>query len=133
MIAMYRRKRALAAWALANGFKALGKSLPKEIDLSPTDLIWASAFWNVYEGTVRNLRVVIFDCRIGRGKGSWCRTGIAVQTPTDPFRGPVFRSPNVDTAGDWQILYAPRNNDGVHFTSGLMPVDEIGGNLQSIR
>ena len=72
------RQRSLAMKQVASKFRFvfLGKALPRSLILETTGLQRISSCWNVIDGERDGLRILIFDCRIGEGKGSWRRTVI---------------------------------------------------------
>jgi hypothetical protein len=61
-----------------------------------------SATWNVLEGLQNGIPFIVFDCRMGTGKGSWRRTVIAARTSRDVFvTVPSDFSYTVDQSGEW--------------------------------
>lgn len=61
------------------------------------------------EGEINGVRFVIFDCRIGRGKGSWRRTVIAAKSNADIFASvPIMLDLTSEPAGEWTVLYKPK-------------------------
>src|SRR4051794_23209174 len=79
----FRRAAAITALASRLGFTCIGSAFPHSLTLHGTPLENATSVWNVIDGDRHGLRVVAFDCRIGRGKGSWLRSAIAVESDKD--------------------------------------------------
>jgi hypothetical protein len=126
-----RRDAALRDLAIRRGFTYLGDALPRSLTLHGTALGGATSIWNVIAADRGAIRLVSFDCRIGSGKGSWRRTGLAAQGPRDLFGVPRFTSHlTVERSGDWNIMYEPKTL--TPFSSGLMPISEIEAHLDSI-
>jgi len=126
-----KRNAKLREMAARRGFTCLGQTPPRLFTLRGTQLGRARSIWNIIDGDCGGIRVISFDCHVGRGKGSWRRTAIAAQGPPD-----VFGTSNVDLTvercGEWSLLYEP-----YRFTpfapTGLMPVSELESRLDSIR
>ena len=75
--------------------------------------------------------MIAFDCRIGRGKGSFRRTAIAALGPRDVFGAAKFISDlAVARSGDWAIMYEVETIS--LNPPGLMPVPELEAHLDSI-
>ena len=127
-----RRTRQLREWASHNGFTSLGKALPKSIDPKGSGIGGVSSVWNVYERQGDGAHIVLFDCRIGRGKGSSRRTVIAAEASRDVFDTvPLEVGMTVDHQENWQILY--RSLVPSYGLRPLMPVDEIKARIRAIR
>jgi hypothetical protein len=83
----------------------------------------------VIDGERNGLRILIFDCRIGEGKGSWRRTVIVAQGNPDIFRNvPFVLNLSIEQTGDWTVLYEPKSL-GI-YPPGLMATTEIEALLQ---
>jgi hypothetical protein len=110
-------------------FVFLGKALPRSLVLVRTGLERISSCWNVIDGQRDGVRIVIFDCRIGEGKGSWRRTIVAAEGKPDIFRAvPFVLELSNEQAGDWTLLYQPKSY-GI-LPPGLMATSEIEALLQ---
>lgn len=125
-----RRSSAIRSLAARLGFHCLAE-LPMDLSLSRTPLSRVSEIWNVIGGERNGVKVVVFDCRIGTGKGSWRRTVIATQSETEAFGAEVFNLDlSVDRLGNWAFLYEPKALSFV--PRGLMPVSEVEAHLSAI-
>lgn len=127
------RQRATAIRALAGRlrFHYIGDALPLSLSLRGTPFDGASKVWNVIGGECHKTRVIVFDCRIGSGKGSWRRTVIAAETDADIFGVVHFdRDLTVERSGDWMLLYEPKAVSLI--PPRLMSVDEIEAHLNAI-
>jgi|HubBroStandDraft_6_1064221.scaffolds.fasta_scaffold1212572_1 hypothetical protein len=125
------RRRSLALRQLASKlrFVYLGKALPSSLILETTGLKGISSCWNVIDGERNGLRILIFDCRIGEGKGSWRRTVVAAQGNPYIFRNvPFVLNLSSEQTGDWTVLYQPKSF-GI-YPPGLMATTEIEALLQ---
>ena len=130
---LHERKRdaALRAMVIRRRFTYIGRALPRSLTLHGTPLERVSSIWNVIEGDCGGIRVIAFDCRIGRGKGSWRRTAIAAQGPRDVFGAAKFISDfTVARSGDWAVMYEQETISLL--TPGLMPVRELEAHFDSI-
>jgi hypothetical protein len=128
------RKRAKSMVTLADrlGLKMWGDRLPPELTLAGTPIADASATWNVMEGKQNGVPIIVFDCRMGRGKGSWRRTVIAARSSRDVFASvPSESSYTVDRAGEWVVLYAPKR--GFAVGRSLMPLSELEARLSTVE
>jgi hypothetical protein len=82
------------------------------------------------DGERNGLRILIFDCRIGEGKGNWRRTVIAAQGNPDIFRNvPLLLNLSREQTGDWTVLYQPKS---CGIPPGLIATTEIEALLQLI-
>lgn len=125
-----RRSAAIRSLAARLGFHCLAE-LPMDLSLSRTLLSRVSEIWNVIGGERNGVKVVVFDCRIGTGKGSWCRTVIATQSESETFGAEVFNLDlSVDRLGNWTFLYEPKALSFV--PRGLMPASEVEAHLSAI-
>jgi len=106
------------------------KDLPATLTLADTELaggMLQRGARGIYNGT----EVVIFDCRIGQGKGSWSRTVIAARSPEMVFGAEVFDPDlRIGRAGEWLLLYRPK--EFFRIRAGWMSVAEIEAQLKSI-
>ena len=126
------RTAAIRAMAKRYGFVFLGTELPRSLTLRGTALDRSSSIWNVIDGERYGIRVVAFDCRIGSGKGSWRRTVIAAQSPSDLFNAvPFNRDLTVDRSGGWAILYQPWGYSVI--PPGLMSIAELEAHLEALE
>jgi hypothetical protein len=124
-----RRAAAIKALAARLGFSPPEETLPRSLSFVGTGLEAVSSTWNVIEGKSHGIRIVVFDCQIGIGKGSCLRTVIAAQASTDIFGmfNPEF---TVERSGDWAIFYRPRTMG--RLPSGVMPVAEMEARLSAL-
>ena len=96
-----RRTKHLATLASSLGLKAWGDQLPSDLSLAGTPMAYRSATWNIFYGVQNGIRFIVFDCRMGTGKGSWRRTVIAARTSRDVFATvPSESSYTVDQCGE---------------------------------
>ncbi|WP_109485085.1 hypothetical protein [Occallatibacter savannae] len=129
----YQRRRARELTKLANtlGLKPWGEKLPLAVSLAGTPIADRSATWNVFEGVRNGIPFVVFDCRIGTGKGSWQRTVIAARTGRDVFATvPSDFSYAVDRSGEWMVFYSPKTLS--FFGEGLMPIAELEARISTL-
>lgn len=122
--------RALAFRSLARefGFARLNKRLPEALSLYGTPFAHRRLTWNVLDGERDKLRVVVFDCQIGEGNGSWQGTVIAIRTgPTSMDSAKFDPRMKVDNSGGWSVFYYPSR-----LKLKLMPVKELRAHLNSI-
>ena len=86
---------------------------------------------NFIEGSCDGVRVVAFDCRNGRGKGSWSTTVIAAEKSGDVIGGLVYDSDRtLDQAGNWLVVHQPKFPSLV---PKRIPVRELEARITSIR
>ena len=132
VVALRRRHRAAEMRKLAarTGLCYLGRGVPKSLTLDGTALLPTTAIWNLVDGDRRGIRVMAFDCRVGAGKGSWCRTVIATDASADRLTATRF-NPDlaVERSGKWAVVYQSKTP---LTRSGLMPVDEVEAHLNAI-
>ena len=127
----WRRNQMMLMLMSSLGLKSWGNQLPPALSLTGTPMAHTSAIWNVMEGERSGIPFVVFDCRMGAGKGSWRRTIIAARSGRDVFATvPSESSYTVDRCGDWMILYAPKR--GFIVGSSLMPISELVARLKSL-
>ena len=124
------RDKAIKRVAVERGFIA-DKDIPASMNFRETGLAGVSSTWNVIHGDQNGAFVIAFDCRIGKGKGSWRRTVIAARSSREVFGSAKFdTSLVVERAGEWTILYRPKKlslSDG-----GLMPAEEIKAHVENV-
>ena len=126
-----RRAREMARLASSLGLKAWGNQLPQDLSLAGTPMADRSAIWNVLEGVQNGIPVIVFDCRIGTGKGSWRRTVIAARANRDVFATvPSDASYTVDQSGDWMVFYSPKTMS--FLGQRLMPISELEARLSTL-
>jgi len=126
-----KRARDMARLASALGLKPWGDKLPSDLSLTGTPFADRSATWNVLEGVQNGIPFIVFDCRIGTGKGSWQRTVIAARTNRDVFATvPSDFSYTVDKSGDWMIFYSPKTLSFVG--QKLMPIAELEARISTL-
>jgi hypothetical protein len=126
-----RRSAAIRALAIRSGFNYLGSALPRSLTLNGTPIDSATSTWNVIDGERHGVRIVVFDCQIGTGKGSWRRTVIAAESAADVFGVVSFNHElKADRSGKWLILYQPKTVSLI--PPGLMPIAELETHLSSI-
>jgi hypothetical protein len=126
-----KRAKQIAILASTRGFKGWGDRLPAELTLVGTPIANRSATWNAFEGVQNGIPFIVFDCRIGTGKGSWRRTVIAARADRDVFvTVPSDSSYTVDQSGEWMILYSPKTAS--LFGRGLMPIAELEARLSTL-
>ncbi len=122
--------RAFAFRRLAKefGFSRLNKRLPEALSLYGTPFAHRQLTWNVIDGERHTLRVVVFDCQIGEGEGSWKRTVIAIRTGSSTMDAAKFDTRvKVENSGGWSVFYYPWA-----LKLGLVPVKELRAHLTSI-
>jgi hypothetical protein len=126
-----KRTKHLATLASNLGLKAWGDQLPSDLSLVGTPMAYRSATWNVFEGIQNGIRFIVFDCRMGTGKGSWRRTVIAARTNRDVFATvPSESSYTVDQCGEWMVFYSPKAVS--FFGPFLMPIAELEARLSTL-
>jgi hypothetical protein len=128
------RQRSLALRQVASKFHFvfLGKALPASLDITATGLERMSSCWNVMDGELNGTRIVVFDCRIGEGKGSWRRTVIAAKSNTEFFKMvPFVLDLRSEPAGEWALLYQPKAYRII--PPRLMAVSELDLLLELLR
>ena len=127
----WRRAKGMARLASTLGLKAWGNQLPADLSLAGTPMANRSATWNVLEGVQKGIPFVVFDCRIGTGRGSWRRTVIAARASRDVFATvPSDHSYTVDQSGEWMVFYSPKTMS--FFGQRLMPISELEARLSTL-
>lgn len=114
------RARAMRTLAARWGFQYIGPPAPKWRNRSYPEnspplpsrfrLIWNPSgreithVWNLIEGQQNGVSLVVFDCILGKGKGSSYCTLIASQTEQNPF-GTVTSPDRLIQSHGWTILH----------------------------
>src|SRR5260370_37331781 len=80
-----QRTKLIREFALRMGFSFLGHSLPKSYPMQHTSSRLAHSICRVMTGDRRNKEVLLFDCRLGHGKGTFSRTVVAVRGEPSDF------------------------------------------------
>ena len=110
------------------GFTYLRQRLPEALSLYGTLVAHRRFTWNVIDGERSQMRVIVFDCQVGEGQGSWRRTVIATKGGSNAISAANFKSGmKVDSSGGWEIRYYPQE-----VKRGLMPISELKTILNSI-
>jgi hypothetical protein len=121
----------MARLASTLGLKSWGDQLPADLSLAGTPLANKSATWNVFEGVQNGISFIVFDCRIGTGRGSWRRTVIAARANRDVFATvPSYFSYTVDQCGEWMVFYSPKTMS--FLGQRLMPIAELEARLSTL-
>jgi hypothetical protein len=124
-----QRVSALRQLASKFGFAFLGTTLPGSLDLKGTGPEAISSCWNVMDGEINGVRIVIFDCRIGQGKGSLRRTVIAAKSDAEIFKSvPMVLDLTSEPAAAWTVLYQPKTYQII--SPGLIAVSELDALLK---
>lgn len=112
------------------GFRLLGDDLPVDIDLVSSSISNVSSVWNVIDGTPRGVRIVAFDCLVGKGKGSWETTVIAVNAEPFAVKASDFDiSLEKEHIDGWTLLF---RRIGPESSGCKMTVEELKGYLEAI-
>ena len=84
----------------------IGSTLPKSFPLHKTSSRGARSISQAIVGERSGKEVVVFDCKLGYGKGAFSRTVVAVRGHRDGFGvaqfGPDLLTEHVD---DWTVVY----------------------------
>lgn len=118
------RVNEIRALAQRLGFTYLGAAFPGTFPLYRTSSRSARSIVRAALGDRNEKEVILFDCRMGHGKGSFSRTVVAVRGQSVPIRAHWF-GPDLLTeqAGDWTVVFRTR---------GLMLVEEIEALLDAL-
>jgi hypothetical protein len=133
LYAMYGAEDLWRGFAIRRLAKRLGlayvrQHLPEALSLYGTPFTHRRFTWNVIDGQIGGMHVVVFDCQVGEDKVSWRQTVIAVRTGSDTWSAEKFSSEmKVDGSGGWSIFYYPEGTK-----HALMPLKELRGHLSSI-
>src|ERR1700676_5579224 len=107
------------------GFTYLRQQLPGAVSLYGTPFTHRRFTWNVLDGQMNGMHVVVFDCQVGEGANNWRQTVIAVRTGSVAWSAEKFNSEmKVDGSGGWSIFYYPEGTK-----HSLMPLKELRGYL----
>ena len=105
------RQRSKQMRDLANSRRLtfLGDTLTKGFPLHKTSSSSARSLCNCVVGDEDRREILVFDCRLGHGKGSFSRTMVAFRGNESAFGwarfGPDFKT---ERAGDWAVVYGAR-------------------------
>jgi hypothetical protein len=109
-----KRTKLIKEFACDTGLTFIGNSLPGYFPMRHTSSCQAHSIKRVLVGN----GVLLFDCRIGSGKGSRGRTVVAGRGKPSAFGwtrfGPDFET---EQAGEWALVYGSRR---------LLELEEIG-------
>jgi hypothetical protein len=131
-VAQRKRAKEMAGLATTLGLTHWGDQLPPDLSLAGTPLADISATWNVFEGVQNGIPVIVFDCRIGKGKGSWCRTVIAARASRDVLATAFSDfSYIVDQCGEWVVFYSPKDLSFINLHP-LMPIAELEARISTL-
>jgi len=104
-------------------------SLPRDLSLRGTPFeSWTNLF-NIYEGVLSGVEIVVLDFRWQVGKGSWSRTVVAAKTTNDVFASKPFDLETLQV-GQWQLLFPPKE---LIDSTKLLDVAEIEKTLNDIQ
>ena len=88
------------------GFTFLGDTLPKGFPIHRTSSRLAHSIRRAFTGDRKKKEILVFDCRLGYGKGTFSRTVVAARVDPTVFRwasvGPDLNSERVD---EWTVIY----------------------------
>ena len=122
------RRFAMRRLAKRLGFAYLRQRLPEALSLYGTPFTKRRFTWNVLDGQLNGLHVVVFDCQIGEGTNNWRQTVIAIRTGSAGLSAEKLNPQmKVDSSGGWSICYYPEGTK-----RALMPLKELRAFLQSI-
>ncbi len=120
-----RRTAAIRAMATQYGFQYLGDALPSSLTMNGTRFERATSVWNVINGEPRGKRIVVFDCRVGSGKGSTQWTVFAVEGDAGSPGLAIFdQGWSIERSGTWTIANRSRKFFGMS-VGGLMSVTDL--------
>jgi hypothetical protein len=109
-------------------FAYLRQRLPEALSLYGTPFAHRRFTWNVMDGELHRLRIVIFDCQVGEGNANWRRTVIAIRTGSATLDAARFDSRmKVENSGGWSVFHYPQE-----LKLGLTTVKELRALLNSI-
>jgi hypothetical protein len=111
------RARQIREFAHRMGLLYIGAALPKSFPLHRTSSGQARSITNVVSGDKGQKEILVFDCKLGYGKGRFSCTVVAVRGQEGGFGAARF-GPDLLTewVGEWEIVYTSR---------GLLLVEEI--------
>lgn len=103
------RTKLICAFASRMGFTFLGDSLPRSFPIHRTSSGTARSIRRVFAGDRKKKEIVVFDCRLGDGKGSFSRTMVAARGDPSVFGwsrfGPDLETEQVD---EWTLVYGSK-------------------------
>jgi hypothetical protein len=110
------------------GFAYLRQRLPEALSLYGTPFTSRRFTWNVIDGQLNQLHVVVFDCQVGEGQKGCRQTVIAVRTGSMAFSAKKLKPRmKVESSGGWSILYYPEETK-----YALTPLKVLRAYLNSI-
>jgi hypothetical protein len=112
-----QRTRLIREFASRTGFLFLDDCLPKSFPIQETSSRGAHSISRAFAGDKSNTEVLVFDCRLGHGKGKFHRTVVAVRGKSSDFGWARF-GPDLETeeVGGWALVYGAKR---------LLGLDEI--------
>lgn len=112
-----QRSKQLKALALSGNWTFLGDSLPKSFPMQRTSSGSAQFIRNALVGEIKGRRVLLFDCRLGRGKARFSRTVVAACGDVSEFGWARFGpDTEAEQVGNWAVVYGANR---------LLTVEEI--------
>jgi len=108
----WHRSHALYSWwaqekyaslAAKLGFEFIGDGLPAALQMDCYPMSEIKLAWNVIEGTLKGMKIVIFDSIIGSGRGRYCTT-IACHTTKSLF-ALNYSGERIAQCNGWTALY----------------------------
>jgi len=128
----WKRPREMRALANRVGMDYLDDDLPNSLTLDRTSLANVSAVWHVLNALKNGARIVVFDCRIGTGKGSWRQTVIAVESDKEIQQALAFNPGfTVERSGSWQLIFEPR--ESLTGPPSLIPIEELEPHIENVE
>ena len=104
-----QRTRLIRDFASRTGFSSLGACLPKSFPMLDTSSGWARSVIRAFAGDKNNREVLVFDCWVGHGKGSFRRTVVAVRGKSADFGWARFGpGPETLEVGGWAVVYGSK-------------------------
>ena len=108
----------------------IGAALPKSFPFSQTSVSLASSITNAVAGKKNGKELLVFDCRLGAGKGRRSLTVLAIRGAADGFRAAPFGwNLTMETVDEWTLIYRTRS---FFSFSGLLPPEEIEALLSGV-
>ena len=103
------RAKDIRDYARTAGLTYIGSTLPKSFPLHKTSSRGARSISQAVAGERSRKEVVVFDCKLGYGKGTFFRTVVAVRGQRDGFGVAQF-GPDLVTerVGDWTVVYGSK-------------------------
>ena len=127
-----RRRASMRALASRLGFRYFGEAYPATDILLVDPLLRISSTSNFIDGERGGIHIVAFDCRVGRGKGSWSTTVLAAKASgQDVFCATSsIGDLTTDHSGNWVVLQRTKS---LSFFPRFIPVEELEAQINSIR